>query len=90
MHCPRCVGTTPLPAGLLFIVLVIIASVMGSLPSSAKSLSDKLAARPLTASNQIKAKDTRELYPYREPAESITDRTTDLLTESKNPDLKDR
>jgi len=84
------VGTTPLLAGLLFIVLVVIASVMVWLLSSAKSLKDKLAARPLTASNPIKAKDTQELYPYREPVESITDHTTELLTTSKNADIKER
>lgn len=83
-------GTTPLLAGLLFIVLVIIASVMAWLLGSAQHLKNKLAARPLTASNQIKAKDTQELYPHREPVESITDRTTELLTASKNTDTKDR
>jgi hypothetical protein len=83
-------GTTPLLTGLLFIALVIIALVMAWLLSSAQLLKNKLAARPLTASNQIKAKDTEELYPYREPVESITDRTTELLTTSKNTDIKDR
>ena len=77
-------GTTAILPGAFFIALVIIASVMVWLLSSAKSLKDKLAARPLTASSQIKAKDTQELYPYREPVESITDRTTELLNESKN------
>jgi hypothetical protein len=81
-------GTTPLLAGILFIVLVVIASVMAWLLSSAQLLKNKLAPLPLTASNQIKTRDTQQLYPYREPLESITDRTTELLTASKKPTSK--
>jgi hypothetical protein len=59
-----------------------MASVMVWFLSYAKSLKDKLAGRPLPSTNQLEAKDTHELYPYRESVESITDRTTELLTRS--------
>ncbi len=79
-------GTTAILPGVFFIALVLIASLMVWLLSYSKSLKDKLAARPTAASNQLKTKDTQELDPYREPVESITDRTTELLTRSKNAD----
>ena len=71
--------------GLLMILLAIGAAVMGLFQTYSKSLMAKLAnpPRPLDVPG---SGETRKLDAYREPAPTVTDRTTELLVPAKGAD----
>jgi len=74
-------------AGLLIILLMIGAGLMGGLQTYSKLLKEKLAKPRLPAPRDSRpAETTGQLGPYREPVASITDRTTALLAEPDSTD----
>ena len=65
---------------LLLIVLALGANVMAVLQVYAKSLKQELASRPQVApSGLLESEARRQLAPGAQPAQSVTDHTTELL-----------
>ena len=74
-------------AGLLLLVLIIGGGLMGALQGYSKSLKQRLTRQALEDLPPPSA--TRQLEPHRDPAQSVTERTTELLPVSRNANTKE-
>lgn len=72
-------------AGLLIILLMIGAGVMGAFQTYSKVLKGKLAQTPIPSHRDTPSADTTgKLELFREPVPSVAERTTSLLVESSS------
>lgn len=66
--------------GLLLLLIFVGAAVLAGLQGYAKTLKQQLATRqPVTPEQLVHREPEKQLSPHREPAESVTEHTTELL-----------